>query len=74
MVYQLEERFRATTDSKVIVNTNNRQSAYTKLIEVLSESTLQGPPTNIHFLADVISSKRKVFLSKHPYQYKMLTG
>ncbi|KAG0648468.1 Urea amidolyase [Hyphodiscus hymeniophilus] len=43
--------------AKIMVHASDRQSACTKMAKVLSESTLQGPPTNIHFLADVISSK-----------------
>lgn len=47
--------------AKVMVHAGDRQAACEKMTRVLSESTLQGPPTNIHFLADVISSKRNVF-------------
>jgi len=45
--------------AKVMVHANDRRAARSKMTMVLSEATLQGPPTNIHFLADVISSNRK---------------
>ncbi len=43
--------------AKVMVHASDRQAASKKMISVLSEAKLQGPPTNLHFLSDVVSSK-----------------
>ncbi|TVY80340.1 putative urea carboxylase [Lachnellula suecica] len=43
--------------AKVMVHAKDRHSACEKMTKVLSESVLQGPPTNIHFLTDVVASK-----------------
>jgi urea carboxylase len=40
-----------------MVHARDREAACSKMASVLHETTLQGPPTNIYFLADVISSK-----------------
>ena len=61
--------------AKVMVHACDRVSTCRKMTKVLSETTLQGPPTNIHFLKDVISSKRKCGCLKiwHSFQIYILT-
>lgn len=45
--------------AKVMVHDVDRNAAATKMTKVLRETVLQGPPTNLHFLRDVIASKCK---------------
>ena len=46
--------------AKVMVHASGRHAAAQKMTRVLSEAKLQGPPTNLHFLRDVVSSKCKI--------------
>ncbi|RFU25545.1 hypothetical protein B7463_g10792, partial [Scytalidium lignicola] len=43
--------------AKIMVHAVDRPAAAAKLTVVLKDVTLQGPPTNIRFLADVVASK-----------------
>lgn len=43
--------------AKVMVHAKDREEASKKMTKVLSEAKLQGPPTNLHFLRDVVASK-----------------
>ncbi len=45
--------------AKVMVHAENRVAAAAKMKKVLSMTKLQGPPTNLDFLADVVASKRE---------------
>jgi urea carboxylase len=42
--------------AKVMVHASDRNGACKKMTRVLSEAKLQGPPTNLHFLCDVVAS------------------
>jgi urea carboxylase len=42
--------------AKVMVHASDRNGACKKMTRVLSEAKLQGPPTNLHFLRDVVAS------------------
>jgi len=53
--------------AKVMVHASDRQAAGKKMTKVLSEAKLQGPPTNLHFLRDVVSSKCKFALSSQMF-------
>jgi urea carboxylase len=44
--------------AKVMVHHSNRTGAIEKLAEVLSQSTICGPPTNLEFLHAIIQSSR----------------
>ncbi|KUJ11040.1 uncharacterized protein LY89DRAFT_625418 [Mollisia scopiformis] len=43
--------------AKVMVHAIDRNEACKKMTSVLSEAKLQGPPTNLYFLRDVVASK-----------------
>ncbi|TAQ89761.1 hypothetical protein B7494_g1936 [Chlorociboria aeruginascens] len=43
--------------AKIMVHAKDRPTACSKMTKVLSETILQGPPTNVYFLADVLTSK-----------------
>jgi biotin carboxylase len=43
--------------AKVMVHANDRIGASKKMSTILSKAKLQGPPTNLHFLRDVVSTK-----------------
>ena len=45
--------------AKVMVHASDREAACKKMTNVLSKARLQGPPTNLLFLQDVVASKRK---------------
>lgn len=45
--------------AKAIVHASDREAACKKMTAVLSKTRLQGPPTNLLFLRDVVASKRK---------------
>ncbi len=45
--------------AKIMVHDTIRSAAAAKMSRVLSEAILQGPPTNLHFLRDVVASKCK---------------
>jgi urea carboxylase len=47
--------------AKVMVHASGRERASKKMMNVLSGAKLQGPPTNLHFLRDVVSSYRKFY-------------
>jgi urea carboxylase len=51
--------------AKVMVHAANRTTAGEKMLSVLTEIKLQGPATNLHFLKDVIASKRKIPLDSN---------
>jgi acetyl/propionyl-CoA carboxylase alpha subunit len=42
--------------AKVMVHASERNGACKKMTRVLSEAKLQGPPTNLHFLRNVVAS------------------
>lgn len=43
--------------AKVMAHAYSRETVCNKIAKVLFDTTLQGPPTNLHFLKDVISSE-----------------
>lgn len=45
--------------AKVMVHAIDRKEASKKMTDTLSKAKLQGPPTNLHFLRDVVASRCK---------------
>jgi urea carboxylase len=43
--------------AKAMAHADSRETVCNKIAKVLSDTTLQGPPTNLHFLKDIISSE-----------------